>query len=148
MAFGNNYSGNYQQWAGYQPQQPYAFSAQPQPSMVAPMPKTNKIFVTGLQDAINRPAEPNSVLIYIDQDNPLLYEITTDAQGRKSYQTLELRQNNPITATKEENPTNYSTKDELAVLTAQMSAIAERVARLEEKSTAAPRKKADEPKGV
>lgn len=70
------YSGN------FQPQ----MVQQPQP---APM-RTNKIFVTSLEDALNRYAEPNTIMIYRHQDEKFEYEIITDTQGKKSYKTLQL----------------------------------------------------------
>jgi hypothetical protein len=70
------YNGN------FQPQ----MAQQPQP---APM-RTNKIYVTSLEDALNRYAEPNTIMIYRNQDEKFEYEIITDGQGRKSYKTLEL----------------------------------------------------------
>lgn len=72
---------------GYQPPQP------PQPSQVIP-PKTNKIFVTSLEEAMARPAEPNTEIIYLHQNEPLLFEVTTDLQGRKSVKTFHLSEGN------------------------------------------------------
>jgi hypothetical protein len=68
--------------SNFQPQ----MAQQPQP---APM-RTNKIYVTSLEDALNRYAEPNTIMIYRNQDEKFEYEIITDGQGRKSYKTLEL----------------------------------------------------------
>lgn len=67
--------------ANFQPQM-----AQPQP----PQMRTNKIFVTSLEDALNRYAEPNTIIVYRHQDEKFEYEITTDGQGRKSYKTFQL----------------------------------------------------------
>ena len=61
------------------------FNQQPAQSPV----RTNKIFVTSLEDALNRNAEPNSEVIYLHQDQNLLFEVKTDAQGRKVYQTYQ-----------------------------------------------------------
>lgn len=70
------YNGNLQSQMAQQPQS-------------TPM-RTNKIYVTSLEDALNRYAEPNTIMIYRNQDEKFEYEITTDSQGRKSYKTLEL----------------------------------------------------------
>jgi hypothetical protein len=70
------YNGN------FQPQ----MAQQPQPT---PM-RTNKIYVTSLEDALNRYAEPNTIMVYRHQDERLEYEIITDAQGKKNYKTLVL----------------------------------------------------------
>lgn len=53
--------------------------------------RTNKIFVTSLEDALNRYADPNTVILYRHQDEKLEYEITTDGYGKKTYKTLEVR---------------------------------------------------------
>lgn len=53
-------------------------------------PKTNMIFVTGLEEAYQRNAMPNSQTIYFDQDKPYLYNILTDAYGKKTYETFEI----------------------------------------------------------
>lgn len=71
-----------------------AYNGNFQPQMAqqtqnAPM-RTNKIYVTSLEDALNRYAEPNTIMIYRNQDEKFEYEIVTDSQGRKSYKTLEL----------------------------------------------------------
>ena len=74
----------------YAPQMPTQapqsyFGAQPTQSSI----RTNKIFVTSLEDALNRNAEPNSEVVYLHQDQNLLFEIKTDMQGRKTYQTYQ-----------------------------------------------------------
>ncbi len=78
---GNNAFGNYipqmqtpMQYAQYQMSQ----NTQPMP------PRTNKIFVTSLEDAMSKPAEPNTEIIYLHQTEPLLFQIYTDMQGKKS----------------------------------------------------------------
>ena len=71
---------------------PYNGNYQPQmaqQSQPAPM-RTNKIFVTSLEDALNRYAEPNTIMVYRHQDEKFEYEIITDSQGKKSYKTLQL----------------------------------------------------------
>ena len=77
-----NQYGNTPYMGNYQPQ----MAQQTQPAQM----RTNKIFVTSLEDALNRYAEPNTIMIYRHQDENFEYEIITDGQGRKSYKTLEL----------------------------------------------------------
>ena len=55
-----------------------------------PQMRTNKIFVTSLEDALNRYAEPNTIIVYRHQDEKFEYEIMTDIQGKKTYKTLQL----------------------------------------------------------
>ena len=52
--------------------------------------RTNKIFVTSLEDALNRYAEPNTIIVYRHQDEKFEYEIMPDSQGKKTYKTLQL----------------------------------------------------------
>lgn len=73
--------------------QPPAPPIQPQ-MQTQGLPKTNKIFVTSLDDALNRPADYNSVVIYIHQDQPLLFEITTDPFGKKTHKTFMITPSN------------------------------------------------------
>lgn len=70
--------------------------------------KTNKVFVTSLEDALARPAEAGSEYVYLHQDKPLLYEVKTDMQGRKTYIVLALSEpkNDPKI---EENKADTST---------------------------------------
>lgn len=78
-----NHFGNAPYMGNYQPQMA---QAQPQPMQM----RTNKIFVTSLEDALNRYAEPNTIMVYRHQDEKFEYEIMTDSQGKKSYKTLVL----------------------------------------------------------
>lgn len=63
-----------------------------QPQMAQPVQqqqmRTNKIFVTSLEDALNRYAEPNTIMIYRHQDERFEYEIITDGYGKKTYKTI------------------------------------------------------------
>ena len=104
----------------YAPQMPTQtpqsyFGAQPTQSPI----RTNKIFVTSLEDALNRNAEPNSEVVYLHQDQNLLFEIKTDMQGRKTYQTYQFapyKAENAAPATE----TPYATKDELNALASKV----------------------------
>lgn len=97
---------------------PYMSSFQPQPQQM----RTNKIFVTSLEDALNRYAEPNTVMVYRHQDEKYEYEIITDSQGKKNYKTLILSDNSaknePITQPQYTIPKDEidAIKDRLKVL--------------------------------
>lgn len=60
--------------ANYAPQTP----TQQQPAQM----NTNKIYVTGIDDARARQLPPNSDFIFLDNDKPLLYRKTVDATGK------------------------------------------------------------------
>ena len=93
------YMGNYQT----QMAQP----VQPQPMQM----RTNKIFVTSLEDALNRYAEPNTVMVYRHQDEKFEYEIITDVQGKKSYKTLVLSDYSAPQTSKQVATTQISMED-------------------------------------
>ena len=76
----NNYGYGYgygNQYGGYQaPGTSYTPMQQAQPT-------TNKIYVTSLEDALQRYAAPNSTMIYVLQDENAIFEVFTDLQGKK-----------------------------------------------------------------
>ena len=98
----NNFFGGMPQQPIY-PQQNMFGGGIPQQNMP---PKTNIILVTSLEDALSRYAEPNSNMLYINQDKPIGYNIMTDAQGRKVHKIIDLSDH------KEETPAQveYVTK--------------------------------------
>ena len=51
----------------------------------APQPNTNKIYVTSLDDALNRSAPRGSEMVYFHQDANEFYVVKTDLDGRKSW---------------------------------------------------------------
>lgn len=134
MAFNNYYGqpnyGNYTYQPNYQSVMPQPLQQQPQmPIQNNNAPKTNKIFVTSLEEAMNKSVEPNSVIIYLHQDLPLLFEITTDFFGKRTYKTfdiLESVQKPPTNSQEQEivDMSSYVTKD-------KYKAVQERLERLE-----------------
>lgn len=80
---------------GVQPIQNNAQMAQMSPYQGVPI-KTNKLFVTGVEEAINRSTEFNSETIYFHQDLPIMYEVAVDMKGRKEVYTYDVKaQSNP-----------------------------------------------------
>lgn len=53
-------------------------------------PQTNIIYVNGIEDVKNRPLPPNSNFAFMDNDNPILYRKTVDAQGRMSVEIFDI----------------------------------------------------------
>ena len=76
----NNY-GNYPQYQGYQ----QTTMVNPPPANYAPPPATNKLYVVSVEDAVARYASPNSVMLYVLQDESAVIEVATDPQGRKTH---------------------------------------------------------------
>lgn len=74
------------------PQNPHngvAQQYQQQQQNVMP-PKTNMPLVTSLMDALNKTVEPNTTIYYADQDQPLIYLVSMDMQGRKTSRTFKV----------------------------------------------------------
>ena len=80
MAYGYQ-PGNYSFMTGQMGQsQSFGDYSMPQ----AQQPTSNKLFVVSAEDALSRFAAPNSIMIYLLQDESTLYEVYTDGQGKKS----------------------------------------------------------------
>ena len=112
--------------------QPYNSGFQ-QPQVVQPQPqlRTNKVFVTSLEDALNRYAEPNTIMVYRHQDEKFEYEIMTDMQGKKTYKTLVLADYSTAEPRKDTNPANYLTIDAFDALQAKFDSLESKVESLE-----------------
>lgn len=54
---------------------------QPQPQPV--QQRGNKIYVVDAKDALSRAAMPDSLMVYIQQDETAMHEVYMDAEGRK-----------------------------------------------------------------
>jgi hypothetical protein len=87
MLMYNNFSapyvpnlGNGQGWGG-------GF-VQPAPQPV--QQRGNKIYVVDAKDALSRAAMPDSLMVYIQQDESAMHEVYMDAEGRKMIRTRSL----------------------------------------------------------
>lgn len=112
--FGNN---NF--FGGFTPN-PYMQPQMQQP--VQPQIRTNKIFVTSFEEAMGRYAEPNSIMVYLHQNQPIMYEINTDQFGKKSGVTYEYK---PYTQT--ETKQNYATQEQLQGLQSQIEELKQKL---------------------
>lgn len=100
-----DYFGNYNRGYNNNPySQQMSYTGQNFVPQVQPQPqlRTNKVFVTSLEDALNRNAEPNTIMVYRHQDEKFEYEIFTDMQGKKTYKTLALTDYSTAEAHKEQ----------------------------------------------
>lgn len=81
--------GNYTGQAPFAPQNGnYApqTATQQQPAQM----NTNKIYVTGIEDARARQLPPNSDFIFLDNDKPLLYRKTVDGTGKMEIKAFKI----------------------------------------------------------
>ncbi len=98
---------NPQNYPGQMPMMQQGFGGQPTQQM---QPSTNKIFVVSAEDAMSRYAQPNSVMVYLLQDESTLFEVYTDGQGKKGIRTRTLVDAQP------DKPVEYATRSELEEL--------------------------------
>lgn len=112
----SNYYG-YQNGFGYQAPGTNIYS---QPSAV-PQPTTNKIYVTSLEDAMARYAGPNSTMIYVLQDESVIFEIYTDIQGKKVPKVRKLVEYVPEQANTA--PADYVKREEFDALVKKFEAL-------------------------
>ncbi|MBR2871499.1 MAG: hypothetical protein IKB98_09050 [Clostridia bacterium] len=91
-----------------------------QPQSYQPQIISNKLLVTGLEDALARNVPPNSEFVYFHQDKDLLYVVNTDATGKKTHLTL------AITKHEEQPPVEYVPKADFEALAKQVEELVKR----------------------
>ena len=112
-----------------QPMQQMQQAQQAQQQMAQPMqnipPKTNKVFVLNKEAAGNALAEYNSDYVYFDQDNPILYNVVTDMQGKKTITMYKVEPySEPVASTPAEiDTTQFVTQEQFKALEAQIAAL-------------------------
>lgn len=89
--YGPGYLGNQPQYPSVNPQymtNPYQNIQLPQPTQAIPNtvipPTTNKRLCISQDDAMSRQVENNSSYVYFDQNKDIMYEVNTDAWGKKT----------------------------------------------------------------
>lgn len=97
-------------------------NTQPQAQQAVMPTKTNVPLVTSLTEAMSKTTELNSDTFYADQDNPFIYRVSVDMQGRKTYRTFELKDvteqvvENGAQSTPNIDLSAYATKADLTAL--------------------------------
>lgn len=129
--FGNNYSNPYgfnsmptaTQPYGY-PMSPYTANA---PVQAPAQTNTNMIFVNGLEDVRQRVQANNSVVLYADNDKPLVYKKTVDSKGQYSVEAFDIT---PHVEKAPEPVPEYATKSEFETLQKKLVTLEETVTML------------------
>lgn len=80
-----------------------------------PQFQTNKLFCVSLQDALARPVDFNTSIVYFNQNNNEVYEVNTDINGYKTYQVGE------VTIKETSAPQGYVSKIEYDNLKKQLA---------------------------
>lgn len=121
----------YQPAQTYQPnmQQPNITQQAQQPVQASQTPiqaqtpaRSNKVFVTSIEDATARYADPNTELIYLHQDKPFIFEVYTDFQGKKTVRTFRFEEctveemQDETKGIVKQDLENFATKDDLVAL--------------------------------
>lgn len=98
--------------------QPYGFPMpQQQPIPQQQQAQSNIIYVNGIDDVKNRPLPPNSNYAFMDNDNPILYRKTVDAQGKMSVEVFDIVPHKETPVEKVE----YATKKDIELLQAEIA---------------------------
>lgn len=89
------YGGFMPSQGNYTGQAPFAtqngnYTPTAQPQQQTSQMNTNKIYVTGIDDAKARQLPPNSDFIFLDNDKPLLYRKTVDATGKMEIKAFKI----------------------------------------------------------
>lgn len=88
-------------------------------------PKTNKVFVMNKEAAGNAMAEFHSDYVYFDQDEPLLYNVVTDMQGKKTITTYRIEPYEPVNepTTPAIDTSMFVTQEQFKALQEQLDAL-------------------------
>lgn len=129
--FGNNFTSPYGYNSMPTATQPYGYPMNPYtpntPTQAPAQTNTNMIFVNGLEDVRQRPQANNSVVLYADNDKPLVYKKTVDSKGQYSVEAFDIT---PHVEKAPEPAPEYATKSEFESLQKKLVTLEETVALL------------------
>lgn len=89
-------------------------------------PRTNKILVTSLEEAIAKSGELGSEMYYFDQTKPLIYVVKTDMVGAKSWAQLAY-------STEQQTNNAPATRADVAALASRIEALLSKLDTVESK---------------
>lgn len=138
----NPYAYGYQNPSAYnsmysQYQQPQQQTQQAQQPQVQPQPQsatnTNKIYVSGIDDVKGRFLTPNSDVLFIDNDKPLLYQKVVDSKGQFEIKVFDITPHIDSQEEKKDdsiNLSNYVLKADLEPLQAEIKALNDKISKI------------------
>ena len=103
------------------------------PQMQPTQTNTNKIFVSGLDDVKQKQLTPNSNYIFLDNDNPILYEKIVDGTGQFEIKEYDIKPRFRQQDTKGQKISNLSREElskELEPLKAEIKGIQRELGKL------------------
>lgn len=83
---------------GFGGNQSFGGFTQPAPAPAQNQIRSNKIYVMDANDALTRQAMPDTIVLYVQQDESAIHEVYTDTQGRKLIRTRTLVDVQPTAA--------------------------------------------------
>ena len=93
--FQSNFNPGYSNFGYPQPNYPQFATQQ----ISGPQIKSNRILVTGLQEALSKPCDFNSEMYYWDQSKPVIYVIRTNDRGIKEWAEIPYTISNQLDST-------------------------------------------------
>lgn len=124
------YNSMYGQYQQPQPNQSIPNQQQPQPNSIT---NTNKIYVSGIEDVKSRFLSPNSDVLFIDNDKPLIYQKVVDSKGQFEIKVFDICPHIEQQEAKQEdtiNLSNYVLKTDLEPLQAQIKELNDKLDKL------------------
>ena len=91
----------------YMPQTPSYLNGYNVPQYQQPT-NTNKIFVNGIEDVKGRYLPPNSNVLFLDNEKPVIYEKIVDGTGRYDVKVYEFKEKQDENGQKVQDSTNLS----------------------------------------
>ncbi len=115
--------------------QPYGYTIMPQAQqqVTPPQINTNKIYVSGIEDARMRMLPPNSEYIFLDNEKSILYQKKVDANGQfevKAYEISECKGNTATAGQTAIDLSDYVPRTEFAALQDEIKALQDKMSKL------------------
>lgn len=98
-----------------------------------PITNTNKIFVSGLDEVKGKNLYPNSDMMFLDNDKPILYQKVVDGKGQATYKMFDITPHDDTQDAKNENSinlSNYVTLTEFEALKGQINELKNKITKM------------------
>lgn len=111
--------------------QPYGYPFMPQAQPQQAQVNTNKIYVSGIEDAKMRMLPPNSEYVFLDNEKSILYQKKVDANGQfevKAYTISEYKGDLGVQNQSAVDLSGYVPRAEFEALQAELKALNDKIA--------------------
>lgn len=106
---------------------------QPQPQVQNTVTNTNKIYVSGIDDVKSRFLSPNSDVLFIDNDKPILYQKVVDSKGQFEIKIFDITLHNEQQEEKKSDTidlSGYVLKTDLEPLQSEIKALNDKIQKI------------------